>query len=129
MFEKRTTVKGYKDLDVWKASIDLVNEIYSLTKAFPANETYGLSSQMKRASVSISANIAEGLGRQNKKDTIHFFHISRGSLYELDTLLHICFLNNFLVKEVFERIIMKIERVVQLVNGFIKYLRTQQTLR
>jgi four helix bundle protein len=80
---------GYKKLEAWKKSMQLVDEIYKLTRSFPKDEIYGLTSQIKRASVSIPCNIAEGIGRNYKKDTIQFLHISRGSLYEVETLLEI----------------------------------------
>ena len=80
-------MKTHKDLDVWKRSIDLVIEIYSLTKKFPSNEKYGLISQMQRCAVSIPSNIAEGAARASKKEFSHFLSISLGSLAELDTQL------------------------------------------
>lgn len=66
-----------------------VNEIYKLTQFYPKSEMYGLISQSNRAAVSIPSNIAEGLGRKHKKDTIQFLYISRGSAYELETLLSV----------------------------------------
>jgi len=76
---------SYKDLDAWENAMQLVKEVYLLTKKFPKEEMYALTSQAKRAAVSVPSNIAEGLGRQYKKDTLQFLHISRGSLYELET--------------------------------------------
>jgi four helix bundle protein len=73
----------YQSLDAWKISMQLIKEIYVLIKSYLKDELYALTSQTKRAAVSVSCNIAEGLGRQYKKDTIQFLHISRGSLYEL----------------------------------------------
>ena len=80
-------MKSYTDLDVWKKSRELVKEIYVLTKAFPKDEMYGLSSQIKRSAVSVPSNIAEGYGRNHTKDTLQFLFIARGSLYELETQL------------------------------------------
>lgn len=80
---------NYKSLDAWKLSMLLVKEIYVLTKKYPKGELYGLTSQMKRAAVSVSSNIAEGSGRQYRKDTLQFQHICRRSLCELETLLSI----------------------------------------
>ena len=73
----------YQNLDVWKKSMELVKDIYDTVKFYPREEQYALTSQTKRAAISIPANIAEGIGRNYKKDTIQFLHISRGSLYEL----------------------------------------------
>ncbi|OGD67191.1 hypothetical protein A2442_02180 [Candidatus Campbellbacteria bacterium RIFOXYC2_FULL_35_25] len=82
-------MKSYKDLIVWQKSIDLVILIYKLTKKFPKEEMYGLSSQMKRAGVSISSNIAEGSRRGTKKDFRHFLLNSFGSGAELETQIKI----------------------------------------
>lgn len=68
----------YKTLDAWKLAMKIVKEIYTLTKQFPKDELFGLTSQMKRASVSIPSNIAEGIGRKYKKDTLQFLHVARG---------------------------------------------------
>jgi len=72
-------MRNYKTLDVWKTSMQLTKAVYLLTQKFPKEEIYALSSQTKRAAVSIPANIAEGIGRQYQKDTIKFLHIARGS--------------------------------------------------
>lgn len=78
---------GYKDLIVWQKAIKLVLLIYDLTKAFPQNEIYGITSQMRRSSVSIPSNIAEGSKRRTKKDFEHFLSIALGSAAELETQL------------------------------------------
>jgi four helix bundle protein len=79
------SIKGHKDLDVWKKSVDLVVELYKITASFPKEEIYGLTSQMRRAAVSIPSNIAEGAGRRGNKEFVQFLHISLGSLAELET--------------------------------------------
>ncbi len=111
----------YKELDVWKQAMLLVKEVYLITKAFPKEETYGLTSQCKRAAVSIPANIAEGVGRQYKKDTLQFLHIARGSLYEIDTLMSIAIMVGIVKEEEFNNIKVLIEKNLQLINGFINY--------
>ena len=80
---------SYKDLVVWQKSIELVIEIYTLTDAFPINERYGLTSQMRRAAVSIPSNIAEGKLRGHVKECKQFFLISFGSGGELETQIEI----------------------------------------
>ena len=80
-------VRSYKDLIVWQKAIDVISQIYALTKRFPAEERYGLSSQMQRAAVSIAANIAEGHGRGTRNDYAHFLDMANGSVSELKTLL------------------------------------------
>ena len=81
--------KPHKKLDVWKESITLVSLIYQLVKCFPKNEEYGLISQIKRASVSVPGNIAEGAARQTRREYIQFLYIARGSISEVDTYLEI----------------------------------------
>nr|WP_315190307.1 four helix bundle protein [uncultured Flavobacterium sp.] len=80
-------MKDHKDLDVWKQSMLLAEDVYALTKEFPSEERFGLSSQIKRAVVSIPSNIAEGAGRKGDKEFIQFLYIAMGSLSELETQL------------------------------------------
>src|SRR3954467_3143495 len=78
---------GYRELKVWQKGIDISLAVYRLTDQFPQRELYGLSSQMRRAAISISSNIAEGHARGQTKDLIRFLGISRGSVAELETQL------------------------------------------
>lgn len=80
---------SHKKLDIWKFSIDLILNIYKLTKIFPKEETFGLISQLRRASVSVTSNIAEGLSRTSSLEKIRFLEIARSSLVEIDTQLEI----------------------------------------
>jgi four helix bundle protein len=112
---------NYKDLDAWKVSMQLVKAVYLLTKKFPKEEQYSLTSQTKRSVVSVPSNIAEGLGRQYKKDTLQFLHISRGSLYESETLLNIAVMVEIILEEEFDSIIPSLEKSLQVLNGFINY--------
>lgn len=82
-----TEIKSHKDLIVWQKSVDLSMEVYKLTDAFPQREIYGLSSQMRRAAISIASNIAEGRARHTRKDFSHFLHMAFGSAAELETQL------------------------------------------
>ena len=77
---------GYKELDVWQRSRQLVAEIYQMTEHFPPKEQFGLVSQMRRSAISLPANIAEGYGRRNPADFARFLRIAKGSLNELETL-------------------------------------------
>lgn len=83
-------IASYKDLIVWQKAVQLATVTYKLTNKFPREEVYGLSSQMKRASVSVASNIAEGSIRGSKKDFAHFLHIASGSIAELQTQVEIC---------------------------------------
>lgn len=83
-------VKSYKELIVWQRSMELVKEIYLTTDKFPRDELYGLTSQMQRAAVAISSNIAEGYLRFHRKEFVQFLSISLGSAAELETQILIC---------------------------------------
>lgn len=111
----------YQNLDVWKKSMLLVKEIYVLLKDYPKEEMYALSSQTKRSAVSVPANLAEGIGRNYKKDTIQFLHISRGSLYELETLLCIAEMLSYITDDHFKVMSEKIHECLRLLNGLISY--------
>jgi four helix bundle protein len=87
--EKRVTVKSFRDLRVWQAGMDLVEQVYLLTQTFPKHEMYGLASQMQRAAVSIPSNIAEGHTREHLKEYLHHLSVARSSLAELETQLEI----------------------------------------
>jgi four helix bundle protein len=80
-------MRTHKDLDAWKGSVELAFELYRLTGKFPKAELYGLCSQIRRASVSVAANISEGAARKHTKEFIQFLRIALGSLSELETLL------------------------------------------
>ncbi len=95
---------NYQTLDVWKKSMSLVKGIYTELKFYHKEKMYALTSQTKRAAVSIPSNIAEGVGRNYKKDTVQFLHIARGSLYELETLLVITQMLEILKEEQFQKI-------------------------
>jgi len=78
-------INSHKDLEIWKKGIELVVKTYQLTMKFPNEEKFGLVNQMRRASVSVVSNIAEGAGRKSTKEYINFLYVSIGSLSELDT--------------------------------------------
>jgi len=92
-------MKSYRDLIVWQKSMDVVTLIYKLVKQFPDDEKFGLISQIKRSSVSVPSNIAEGYGRNHTKDYIRFLNIARGSLYEMQTQLQVALNLDFIVEE------------------------------
>ena len=84
------TARKHYDLRVWQDGIALVKAVYALTAKLPRDELFGLTSQMRRAAVSVPANITEGAARSTQKEFTHFLTIARGSLSELDTLLILC---------------------------------------
>ncbi len=89
-------MQSHKDLKVWQESMDLVVEVYKITKQFPKEELYALTSQMKRSAVSIPSNIAEGAGRKSKAEYCRFLYIALGSASELETQIEIAYRLNFL---------------------------------
>jgi four helix bundle protein len=89
-------MKSYRDLIVWQKSVEMVTHVYKLLNAFPEDEKFGLTSQIKRSSISISSNIAEGYGRNYTKDYSRFLNIARGSLFEMQTQFQIAQNLNFI---------------------------------
>lgn len=82
-------MRSHKDLDVWRAAIDLARDTYELTKTYPKDEQYGMVGQMRRSAISIASNVAEGAARQGKKEFIQFLYVAVGSASELDTQIEI----------------------------------------
>ena len=112
----------YKELDIWIQARKLVKIVYVLTKSFPRDEQFALTSQIRRCAVSVPSNIAEGCGRQSNKETIHFLHIARGSLYELETQLILADDLGYISLDILTTLD-EVERVKKLLNGFIKYYK------
>jgi four helix bundle protein len=119
-----STIKSYKDLLVWQKGIVIVKEIYLLCSDLPKDEMYGLQSQMKRASISIPSNIAEGYGRNYTQNYIQFLRMARGSLLELETQIIISKELGFIKTDKFNQIINLITEENKMLNAFIKAIRT-----
>jgi four helix bundle protein len=115
---------NFRNLALWKSSMNLTTEIYKLTKLFPDHERFGLVSQMQRAAVSIPSNIAEGFGRESTKDLIRFLYTSRGSLMELSTQLEIS-INLGYISSDSSKPIDNANEVNKLLNGLIYSLKSQ----
>ncbi len=114
---------NFEDLEVWKLAVEFAKNIYDVTNKFPKDEMYGIISQIRRAAVSISLNIAEGKGRQSKKELIQFLHISRGSLYEVITLLKISQQLHYITDEQCQALLLDCENIQSKIGGFLNYLR------
>ncbi|NRD24402.1 four helix bundle protein [Winogradskyella litoriviva] len=117
---------NYTELDVWKFSRELVKKVYLLSNYFPKEELYALTNQVRRCSISIPSNIAEGLGRQSNKETIHYLYISKGSLYELETQLFLAFDLDYISEEQLKRILEHVTSCKKLLNGFINYFKSKK---
>jgi four helix bundle protein len=116
-------IKSYKDLIIWQKGIQIVNLTYQLISGFPKDELYALSSQIKRASVSIPSNIAEGYGRQSTQSYISFVKIARGSLFELETQLIIAKQLNFISnEEKYNELLNLILEENKMINSFLNKL-------
>jgi four helix bundle protein len=122
-------MRNYKQLDAWKEAMKLIKAVYDCSRNFPKDEMYGLTSQARRAAVSIAANIAEGMGRHHKKDTNHFLHIARGSIYELETLLNVAVMNKILLEKSNEELQMMIDKCVMILSGLINYYEKSESLK
>ncbi len=115
-------MKTHKQLDVWKDSINLTIAVYQITKRFPSQEQFGLTNQLRRAAVSVPANIAEGAGRLSPKEFQHFLRISTGSLSEVETLLIISHELHYLSANDLQTIHPKIKLITSQLSGLIKSL-------
>ena len=120
-------INSYKDLKIWQKGIELVEIIYKVTISFPQNEQYGLTSQVRRSSVSIPSNIAEGWGRGYNANFLQFIKISRGLLYELETQLIIANKIQLITKKNFKMIEDLILIESKMINSFITTLKNKIT--
>jgi four helix bundle protein len=116
--------RSYKDLIAWQKSMDLVVWIYQIMKAFPPGEVYGLTSQLRRAAISIPSNIAEGQGRNSVKEFQHFLSISYGSLQETETQIMIACRLQFIDASQEKEAIDRCSEVGRLINGLANSLRS-----
>ncbi|HXU35418.1 MAG TPA: four helix bundle protein [Blastocatellia bacterium] len=110
-------IKSYRDLIVWQKAMDLVEEVYKKTKGFPREELYGLTSQLRRAVVSVPSNIAEGQGRSSTKEFLHHLSIAYGSLCEVGTQILIAHRLGFLETGDVEVLDGSCSEVGRLING------------
>jgi four helix bundle protein len=118
MVEKSLT--KHKDLQVWKTAMDLVAEVYSVTSWFPKEELYGLTSQVRRAAISIPSNIAEGAARHSRKEFVQFPHVASGSVAELETHLLLAARLGF---GSMDNVLIRTEEVRKLLLGLLRALK------
>jgi four helix bundle protein len=120
-----STIKSFEELIIWQESRKFANNIYKLTKNFPQEELYGLTSQIRRAAISIMSNIAEGFDRRTTKEFISFLIIARASVSEVQNDLYISLDLNYINKENFQNTYNHAQKIAKLINGLITYLRSQ----
>lgn len=114
---------NFERLDVWRRALELASLVYDVTGAFPAEERFGLTGQMRRAAVSVSSNIAEGSSRSSRQDFARFVELATGSLYELVSQAFIARKRKFLSEESFKRIYTEAEEIIRMLSGLRNHLR------
>jgi four helix bundle protein len=115
-------IASFRDLVVWQRAIELVDLVYRCSARWPAQETYGLSAQIRRAAVSVPANIAEGQGRNGRKEFVHHLGVARGSLFEVETMVEIAERQGFVSPAESDSISACIRDVGRLLNGLLRSL-------
>jgi four helix bundle protein len=115
---------NFKELNCWQEAKDFSVVVYKITSKFPTSEIYGITSQIKRAAVSIPSNIAEGAGRNTNKDFSRFIGISLGSSFELETQFIIASELNFIDKLDVEELILRLNKIQKMLVNFQKHLNT-----
>ena len=109
---------NFKELRIWQLGMDIVDDIYRITKAFPKEEQFGLSLQMRKSSSSIPTNIAEGCGRGTDPQLIFFLDVAQGSAYELETQCYISIRQGYTLPSDMEPILAKIDEEQKMIDGF-----------
>jgi four helix bundle protein len=112
--------RDFKKILAWKLADDLTVQVYQVTSDFPSSEHYGLVNQLRRAAVSVPANIAEGASRRNSKEFLQFLYIAKSSLAEVDYCLHLAFRLGYMTADVYEKIDSAKEEVAKVLRGLMK---------
>ena len=121
--EEKDKIKSFRDLDVWKLGMEIVVDVYEVTKSFPKEEVYGLISQMRRAAVSIASNIAEGFNRYHNKEYKQFLYIALGSCAELETQIEVSMSLGYITQQQRDKIIEKLDHEGRMLKSLIKCLK------
>ncbi len=125
--EEKVVIRNYRDLNVWKKSVELSKLVYLISQTFPANQQYGLRSQIERSAVSVASNIAEGSGRNGTNEFIYHLGIAQGSLFEVETQLIIANEIGFLPAEKLNDLLNLSEEIGRMINGLIIKLKRKNT--
>jgi four helix bundle protein len=113
---------GFEDLEVYKKALDFATSAYKATKNFPSNEMYGLTSQIRRAAVSVAANIAEGSSRYHKKDFAQFLRIAKGSISECVALIEISSREGYIKRDIHDALLKDCTELAKMLSGLIRSL-------
>jgi four helix bundle protein len=116
---------GFEKLDVWHKAVDLILQIDEVIKKLPKTELYSLGDQIRRAVLAISTNIAEGTGRNSKKEASYFFNVARGSTYEVASLSKVLNINGHINEEILEKLYSSCEEISKMLSGMIKLSQSQ----
>ncbi len=112
----------FRELEVWKQSMDLAEEIYRITRSFPKEEMFGLTGQMRRSALSIPSNIAEGNGRMHTKEYVRFLHIALGSLLELITQIELARRLQYISPEAYRKLTIRCDGINKMLSSMIRAL-------
>jgi len=118
-----STIKSFEDLPIWQDARKFTNKIYNITNKFPKEELYGLTSQIRRTTVSIMSNIAEGFDRKSDKELSNFLPMARGSSLEVQNDLYIALDLKYISEEEFKKMYAEVKKIAKQINGLMTYLR------
>ena len=121
-------INHFTDIEAWKLARNLREEVYAIIKKLPSEEKFDLASQMRRAAISCTANIAEGYGRFHFKENIQFCRVSRGSLYESQDHLITCLDNGYITQDIYDKVWELSETTIKVLDGYIRYLKKQKNI-
>ena len=116
-------IRPHRKLEVWKASMEFVKEIYHATESFPGTETYGLVSQMRRATVSIPSNLAEGAARLGPKEFRQFLNIAQGSISEVDTQIELAKMLGYITEQTYAELTQKLTTISKMLYGLTRSIK------
>jgi four helix bundle protein len=119
-------IESYRDLKVWQSAMILAEDCYRITKGFPKEEIYGMTSQMRRSAVSIAANIAEGYGRENRGSFVQFLRMAQGSLKELETHILLACRVGLLQRDNEIELLLRCEEIGKMVRSLIRTVQAKQ---
>jgi four helix bundle protein len=123
-FKHLSTIKSFEELPVWQDARKFTNKIYNITNKFPKEELYGLTSQIRRATVSIMSNIAEGFDRRSDKELSNFLSMARGSSSEVQNDLYIALDLKYISEEEFKKMYAEAKKIAKQINGLMTYLKS-----